>query len=51
MNDVINILEQLIDTQGDMSVREAITWLQVEENAQSLRAEGHENDDRIDEGN
>jgi hypothetical protein len=41
-NKIIQILNALITELGDVTLSEAVTWAQVEENAQKLLAEGHE---------
>jgi hypothetical protein len=40
----IEFLKKLIDVIGNVTLSEAATWLEVEENAERLRAEGHEAD-------
>ncbi|HEY8562811.1 MAG TPA: hypothetical protein VIL74_20705 [Pyrinomonadaceae bacterium] len=42
MNEKIEFLKQLISILGNVTLAEAVTWAEVEENARALRAEGHE---------
>jgi hypothetical protein len=44
MEKVIEILEMVITIIGDVKLSQAVSWLRVKENAESLRAEGHESD-------
>ncbi len=39
---ISKILRILIDTLGDVTLSEAKTWVDVEENAKNLLLEGHE---------
>lgn len=44
--DYLKLINKLIDIVGsNMTLEQAKTWLEVEENAQSLREEGHETDE------
>lgn len=42
MEKTIELIDTLIKLAGDVTLSEAKTWLQVEENAEALKAEGHE---------
>jgi len=41
MDKTIAILHALMKTVGDITLSEAVTWLEVKENAERLLAEGH----------
>ena len=45
MNYIALITKLIAEVGGAMTLAEAKTWLEVEENAERLRAEGHENDE------
>jgi glucokinase len=50
MNEFLERLNALIAIVGaGMTLGEAMTWLEVKENAERLRAEGHETDIPTDE--
>lgn len=40
--DIIEKLKQLMRILGNVRLDTAVTWLEVKENAERLRAEGHE---------
>ena len=42
MNENLELLRKLISILGNVSLEDAVTWLEVEENAANLLAEGHE---------
>jgi hypothetical protein len=42
--EIILRLQQLLNLIGNVTLSEAVTWLEVEENAERLRKEGHEED-------
>lgn len=37
-------LRKVMQILGDVKLSEAVTWAEVKENAESLRAEGHDSD-------
>ncbi len=41
MKEFIDRLRQLARILGNVSLEEAVNWLEVKENAEQLRAEGH----------
>jgi hypothetical protein len=45
MEKSLKLLNAVMNAIGDVTLSEAITWLEVEENAERLVAEGHEADD------
>lgn len=48
MNETIELLQKLLAILGNVDLETAVSWVQVEENAARLRAEGHEEDQRRD---
>ncbi len=42
MDKTLKLLQALMGAAGDILLSDAITWVQVEENAEKLLAEGHE---------
>lgn len=44
MEKTIALLAAVMKLAGDLTLSEAITWLEVEENAERLLKEGHEED-------
>lgn len=45
MDKTIAILNALMRAVGDVTLSEAVSWLEVKENAERLLAEGHEDED------
>lgn len=41
-NEFLQKLQQLLQVAGNITLSEAVTWLEVKENAEALKAEGHE---------
>lgn len=39
---LLETLKALLGLVGDVTLSEAVSWLEVEENAEKLKAEGHE---------
>ena len=44
MNETLETLNRLLEILGNVSLKDAVAWAEVEENAMQLRAEGHEGD-------
>jgi hypothetical protein len=42
--EILEIINRLLERLGNVDLETAKTWAEVEENAQSLRKEGHENE-------
>ncbi len=42
MDKTLSILKAVMETIGDVTLSEAVTWLEVKENAEQLLADGHE---------
>lgn len=44
MEEFIAKLKKLIEIAGNITLSEAVTWAEVKENAEALKAEGHDED-------